>query len=352
MGAPTFRYITDTTAVLICTKENRRYLTGFSSSLGYLLMTKKGNKLFVDSRYFEAASKTAVNCEVVLFSRILPLLKEELKKQGIIKLLIETENSISFLNSLKKGLEVKVSPSDPLSSRLTSLRSVKRRDELNSIIAAQRIAEKAFDDILNFIKSGVSEREIAALLEYKMKQYGAEGVAFDTIAVSGANSSLPHGVPTDKRVEAGDFVTMDFGATVNGYCSDMTRTVAVEYATDEMVKVYNTVLRANENVIKSIKAGMTGKEADALSRNIINDAGYGDFFGHGTGHGVGLLIHEAPTLSPKADKVKLRAGQVVTDEPGIYIPDKFGVRIEDMLYVRKNDCKNLTKAPKHLIILK
>jgi Xaa-Pro aminopeptidase len=288
---------------------------------------------------------------VVQFNKILPLLNEELKKQGITKLLIETENSISFLNALKKGLETKVSPSDALSARLADLRSVKRRDELNSIVTAQRIAEKAFDDILNFIKAGVTEKEIAALLEYKMKQYGAEGIAFDTIAVSGANSSLPHGVPTDKKVEAGDFITMDFGAVINGYCSDMTRTVAVGFVTDEMAKVYDTVLRANINTEKNIRAGITCKDADALARDVINEAGYGDFFGHGTGHGVGLLIHEKPTLSPKAEKTKLRAGQVVTDEPGIYLPEKFGVRIEDMLYVRKNDCKNLTKAPKHLIIL-
>lgn len=345
------RYITDTTAVLIFTPANRRYLTGFPSSLGYLLMTHKGNKLFVDSRYFEAATKQAVDTEVVLIDKLYEQLNSVIKEQGIKRLLIETENEFAFYQSLKAKLEVKVVPSQPLSDKLLALRSVKRKEELDSIVAAQRIAEKAFEDILAFIRVGVTEREIAALLEYKMKQYGAESIAFKTIAVSGANSSLPHGIPTDKAVEAGDFVTMDFGAVINGYCSDMTRTVAVGHATDEMIKVYNTVLSAQENVIKTVKAGIICKDADSAARDIIKEAGYGDFFGHGTGHGVGLHIHEKPNLSPSAENIKLRAGQVITDEPGIYLPEKFGVRIEDMLLVRKNDCKNLTKAPKHLIIL-
>lgn len=347
----TLRYITDTTAVLIFTPANRRYLTGFPSSLGYLLMTHKGNKLFVDSRYFEAATKQAVDVEVVLMTKLYEQLNTEIKQQGIKRLLIETENEFAFFRSLKSRLEVKIVPSQPLSDRLLTLRSVKKKEEIESIVTAQRIAEKAFDDILDFIKVGITEREISALLEYKMKQYGAEGIAFETIAVSGVNSSLPHGVPTDKTVQEGDFVTMDFGAVINGYCSDMTRTVAVGFATDEMIKVYETVLSAQENVINTVKAGIICKDADSAARDVIAAAGYGEFFGHSTGHGVGIHIHERPNLSPTAEKTKLRAGQIVTDEPGIYLPDKFGVRIEDMLLVRKNDCKNLTKAPKHLIIL-
>ena len=345
------RYITETTAALIITPENRRYLTGFPSSLGYLLLTNSGNLLFVDSRYFEAAQKKAVNTEVVRFDSFISELQLELDKRGISKLLIETENAFSTYAALKSKLSVKVVPSQPLSDRLSSLRSVKTREEVESIVCAQRIAEKAFEDILNFIKVGTTEKQIAAMLEFKMKSYGAEGLAFDTIAVSGANSSLPHGVPTDKAVAEGDFVTMDFGAKINGYCSDMTRTVAVGYATDEMKEVYDTVLKANLEVESKIKAGMTCKEADSFAREVIKAAGYGEFFGHGTGHGVGLLIHEKPSLSPKNEKEKLRAGQIVTDDPGIYLPQKFGVRIEDMLYVRKNGVKNLTKAPKSLIIL-
>lgn len=345
------RYVTDRTAVLVFTPENRRYLTGFPSSLGYLLMTARGNTLFVDSRYFEAATKRVSGAEVRPFRKILEVLDAELKEVGAEKLLVETEISLALFEKLKKGLSVKVAPSSSLSDRLLTLRSIKKREEVESIVAAQRIAEKAFDDILSFIKEGVTEKEIAATLEYRMKCHGAEGLAFDTIAVSGANTSLPHGVPTDKRVQKGDFVTMDFGAVINGYMSDMTRTVAVGFATDEMQKVYDTVLSANIKAAENIKAGMLCKDADALARDVINEAGYGEFFGHGTGHGVGLMIHEAPNLSPRAGESKLRARQIVTDEPGIYLPEKFGVRIEDMLLVRKNDCKNLTKAPKHLIIL-
>lgn len=345
------RYVTEKSAVLVFTPENRRYLTGFPSSLGYLLMTSKGNRLFVDSRYFEAATKKVTGAEVCPFGNITETLNEAIKASGSQKLLVETEMSLALFEKLKKGLSVKVVPSASLSEKLLNLRSVKKKEETDSIIAAQRIAEKAFDDILSFIKEGVTEKEIAATLEYRMKCHGAEGLAFDTIAVSGANTSLPHGVPTDKRVEKGDFVTMDFGAVVNGYMSDMTRTVAVGFVTDEMQKVYDTVLAANIKAADEIKAGMLCKEADAIARGIITEAGYGAFFGHGLGHGVGLMIHEAPNLSPRAGGAVLRAGQIVTDEPGIYLPGKFGVRIEDMLLVRKNNCKNLTKAPKHLIIL-
>lgn len=347
----TLRYITDKTAALIYTAHNRRYLTGFQSSLGYLLMTKNGNKLFVDSRYFEAALKQAVNTEVVLLKKLIPQLNEELERCGVQKLLLETEVDFSFYKNLKTKLKVKVAPSEPLTEKLNTMRSVKKHEETESIISAQRIAEKAFEDTLDFIKEGVTEKETAAFLEYRMKCLGAEKTAFETIVVSGKNSSMPHGVPTEKIIQRGDFITMDFGAVINGYCSDMTRTVAVGYATDEMIKVYDTVLKAQENVQKTVKAGILCKDADYAARSVIESAGYGEYFGHGTGHGVGLLIHEMPSVSPGAVGQKLKKGQIITNEPGIYIPEKFGVRIEDMLLVQKNGCKNLTKAAKDLIIL-
>ncbi len=345
------RYVTEKTAVLIYTPENRRYLTGFASSLGYLLLTDKSNYLFVDGRYYEAATKKATNATVVLIEKLFNQMNELLLAQGIEKVIIETENEISFLNVLRKNLKVNVSASDSLSARLASMRSIKCKDEIESIVLAQRIAEKAYEDVLDFIKVGVSEREIAAFLEYRMKLYGSERYAFETIAVSGPNSSLPHGVPTDRKVIEGDFITMDFGAVINGYCSDMTRTVAVGYATEEMVRVYNTVLLAQKTVIDTVAAGVDCKVADAAARDVIINAGFGEFFNHSTGHGIGLQVHEIPNLSPRSEGVKLRAGQVVSNEPGIYIPEKFGVRIEDMLFVTKSGCKNLTKAPKHLIIL-
>lgn len=347
----TLRYITEKTAVLICTDVNRRYLTGFESSLGYLLMTAKGNILFVDGRYFEAASKGAVNCEVRLLDKIFAQINDEIKNRAITKVLIETENTYSAYMSFKKNLCATVMASASLSEKLLTLRSIKKKEEIESIVAAQRIAEKAFEDVLGFIKEGVTEKQIAALLEYRMREYGSQRAAFQTIAVSGKNTSLPHGVPTDKKVQKGDFVTMDFGAVANGYCSDMTRTVAVGFATDEMTNIYQTVLSAQQNVIKHLTAGIICSDADALARGVIKNAGYGEHFCHSTGHSLGLEIHEKPSLSEKNSAIRLRAGQIVTVEPGIYLPDKFGVRIEDMVLVRKNGCKNLTNAPKHLIIL-
>ncbi len=351
MKEKTIRYVTPKTAVLIFTPENRRYLTGFASSLGYLLLTEKANYLFVDGRYYEAASKKATKVQIVLIERLFDQLNDLLLSQGIEKVIIETENEISFLNSLKRKLKVKVSASEALSSRLATMRSVKCKEEIESIISAQRIAEKAFDDVLDFIKVGVKEREIAAFLEYRMKLYGSERHAFETIAVSGPNSSLPHGVPSERTIAEGDFITMDFGAVINGYCSDMTRTVAVGYVTEEMERVYSTVLSAQQAVIDIVASGVDCKAADAAARYVISKAGYGEYFNHSTGHGIGLVVHEIPNLSPRSEGVKLRAGQVVSDEPGIYIPGKFGVRIEDMLLITKSGCKNLTKAPKHLIIL-
>lgn len=347
----TLRQVTDQTAVLIFTPINRRYLTGFSSSLGYLLLTKGENILFVDGRYYEAAQKRAVGVRIERAEKVYSQIDNALKKAGVTKLLIETENEISLLTELRSKLDVRVSASKPLSDRLLAMRSVKTKAEIDSIVASQRITEKAFFDILNYIKPGVTEKQIAALLEYKMKLYGAEGIAFETIAVSGSNSSMPHGVPTDKPVEAGDFITMDFGAQYNGYCSDMTRTVAVGQVSDEMALVYDTVLKAQKAAELAVKAGADCADVDAAARQMIEQAGYGANFNHSTGHGVGLYIHEMPNLSPRAQNTRLRAKQIVTDEPGIYLPGKFGVRIEDMLLVTKNGCKNLTKAPKDLIIL-
>lgn len=345
------RFVTEKTAVLVYTPVNRRYLTGFNSSLGYLLLTTKGNYLFVDGRYIEAAEKNATNATVLKLTDIAKQLNEIFKNQGIQRVLIETENSVSTFLFLKKALNVSVSASEPLSRRLKVMRSVKTSSEIECIKEAQKITEKAFGEVLNFIKVGVTEREIAAFLEYKMKTFGGEGMAFETIAVSGKNSSMPHGVPSDKPVENGDFITMDFGSIYGGYVSDMTRTVAVGYATDQMQEVYSTVLKAQEKVIETVKAGVTCAEADKAARDVITQSGYGEFFTHSTGHGVGLEVHEIPNLWHGATGQTLRKGQVVTDEPGIYLPDKFGVRIEDMLLVTKNGCKNLTKAEKKLIIL-
>ena len=233
---------------------------------------------------------------------------------------------------------------------MTGLRAVKSPEEIAAITAAQRIAERAFTELLNFIRPGVTEREIAAELTYRMMRLGGEGNSFDPITITGANTSKPHGVPGDAAVAPGDFVTLDFGTIVEGYHSDMTRTVAVGYATDEMRKVYDTVLRAQAAGIALMTPAHTGAEVHAAAADVIAAAGWGAYFGHGFGHSVGLEIHESPSASPR-NVQPLPAGAVVTAEPGIYLPGRFGVRIEDMILVTEDGNRNLTAAPKELLII-
>ena len=238
----------------------------------------------------------------------------------------------------------------PAAELLRQLRMVKDEEELEAMVAAQRIAERALADILEEIRPGVTEKEIAARLQYLMLHYGASDMSFDPIVVSGPNGSLPHGVPSEKEIRQGEFVTMDFGCICHGYCSDMTRTVAVGYATEEMQRVYQTVFSAQLAGIAAAKAGLTGREVDGAARAVIEAAGYGDYFGHSFGHGVGVEIHESPNASPMNDS-PLPVGAVISAEPGIYLPGKLGVRIEDVILLTEDGCKNITKAPKDLIVL-
>lgn len=337
-------------AYIIVSPENRRWLTGFASSDGYLLITKNEAVFLVDSRYIEAAQKQISACESVLLTSLTEQLPEYIAKMGITALYTEAQRlSVEDFEKIKK-----ISPCPCVAgnadSAIDALRRIKTEDEKKKILKAQAIAEKAFDRILDFIKIGVTEREIALELDFFMLKNGAECVSFETIAVSGKNSSMPHGVPSDKKIESGDFITMDFGAVVDGYHSDMTRTVAVGGISSKQAQVYETVLSAQLKSLECLKSGVSCFDADAAARNIIRNAGYGAYFGHGTGHGVGIEIHEAPRLSPKSS-AKLCAGDVVTVEPGIYLPDEFGVRIEDMAFITENGCENLTKSPKNLIIL-
>ena len=227
---------------------------------------------------------------------------------------------------------------------------VKDPQEIEKLLAAQDIAGKAFTQLLNEIRPGVTEQQLAARLDYLMRTYGAEKSSFDTIVASGANGSKHHAVPSEKPVEAGDFITFDFGAMKDGYCSDTTRTVAVGHATDEMREVYDTVLRAQLAGIAAAKAGITGKAVDGAARDVIAAAGYGEYFGHGFGHGLGIEVHEAPTAAPSYDK-PLPAGAVISAEPGIYLPGKLGVRIEDVLILSEDGCRSITGLPKELLIL-
>lgn len=336
---------------IIQSPVNRFYLSGFRSSAGMIVLTENKAVLLVDFRYFEKAKKTVKNMEVVLANNFFANAKELLETENIKKILPETDFiNLDYFERMKKAFEgIEVSNDNFLSKTISSLRQIKSAEETECIKKSQGITDNAFAHILNFIKAGVTEREIALELEFFMRKTGSEGVAFDTIAVSGKNSSLPHGVPTEKPLENGDFLTMDFGAVYNGYCSDMTRTVAIGYVTDEQQKVYDTVLKAQLSALEEIGPNKVCKEIDKIARDIINKEFEG-CFGHGLGHSVGLEIHENPALNTR-DETLLKAGVIMTVEPGIYIPDKFGVRIEDMVIITDTSYENLSGSPKELIII-
>ena len=338
-------------AIVLTDEKNRRYATGFHSTAGALYVSHKQAVFYTDFRYIEAAKAQIADAEV---REIGPghsyagVINKLLREDGAAKVALEDDclTHADYLRWSDSLCAEAVAQGD----LMNMLRTVKTQDELDKIVRAQRIAERAFEEILSEIKPGVSEREIAARLTYLMLHYGAENMSFDPIVVSGANSSKPHGVPSDKLIESGDFVTMDFGCICDGYCSDMTRTVAVGSVTDEMRRVYKTVLDAQLAGIQAARAGVTGQAVDGAARQIITDAGYGDCFGHGFGHGVGLFIHEAPNASTRSEQ-PLPAGAVLTAEPGLYLPGRFGVRIEDMLFLTEDGNRNLTLAPKELIVL-
>lgn len=333
---------------LIVSPENRRYFTGFDASDGFLFITKSGSVFLTDSRYIEAAKDKIICCEV---EEQKGKLMDYAKRFNCKVLAVEADRlTVTQLKNLRKalhGIKLTTVGTDKI---IDSFRAVKNEAEIENICKAQRIAEAAFDHILGFIKIGVTEKEVALELDHYMLSHGADSLSFETIAISGANTSKPHGVPTDKKIEHGDFVTMDYGAVVNGYHSDMTRTVAVGAASDEQKKIYKIVFEAQLAVLRVLKNGVKCSDADKAARDVITEAGYGEYFRHSAGHGVGIEIHEKPFISPKSTAT-LRSGNVVTDEPGIYIPGKFGVRIEDMALITENGCKNLTKAPKELIII-
>ena len=337
---------------LITSDINRRYFTGMKSSAGVVAAFRDKAYLLIDFRYIEKARATVTDAEVIEAKKLYPQLMELLKKHGAQSVAIESESmTVKELNAYEHFFsEMRFVHDDSLSTAISAMRTVKDEAELECIMKAQNIAESAYDEILKFIKTGVTEREIALELNRLMFEFGAEDISFDTIVLSGANTSMPHGVPSDKKVENGEFVLMDFGAVYNGYHSDMTRTVCVGEPDGEMKKVYGIVLDAQNTALEAAKAGIIGSDLDRIARDIIERAGYGSCFGHSLGHGVGLEIHEKPNASPNY-KLPLNEGAVVTVEPGIYIAGKFGVRIEDFVILTENGCKNLTKSAKSLITL-
>ena len=322
------------------------------SSAGMLLIFKECAYLIIDFRYIEKARNTVKNCTVMEQENLTEQINSLMKKNNAKSLAVEsmdmTLSRMSFLE--KKFPDIEFIKSDELSNNIYDMRTIKSTEEIEKIHKAQKIAEKAFDEILGFIRPGVTEREIALKLDNCMLENGAEGLSFETIALAGANTSMPHGVPGNYKVKNGDFVLMDFGAVYDGYHSDMTRTVCVGQSSEKMGKIYDIVLKAQLEALKKVKSGITGSELDGYARDIIDESGYGDFFGHSLGHGVGMEIHEFPTASSKSETI-LKENMVVTVEPGIYLPGEFGVRIEDFVVVTENSHQNLTNCPKKLIIL-
>ena len=345
-------FLRENDAALIMSDTNRLYFTGFKSSAGAVLITKSEAYLLIDFRYFEKAEKSINHLKVLLTKRLYSDISEILKKHWIKNLFIETDyTTLDGINALSKGLQnFNILTENTLSKKISEMRSTKDEEEIKSIEKAQALTDEAFSYILDHIKIGVSETEIALKMEFFMRERGSEGVAFDFIVVSGKNSSLPHGVPTDKKIENSDFVTMDFGGVINGYRSDMTRTIAVGSVTEKQRTVYQTVLKAQNAALDIIKLDVPCSAVDKAARDIITDAGYGDCFGHGLGHSVGLDIHEKPACNTR-DTTPLKKGMIMTVEPGIYIPDEFGVRIEDMVLITENGYRNFTKSPKELIII-
>ena len=345
-------FLEDNQAAIITDDKNRLYFTGFASSAGTVIITKHNSFLLIDFRYFEKAKALVSSSRVILCERLYDQLNQLFKDLNIKEILLESDNvTLSQLNTFKEKFSgVEINTENSLSKQINLLRSIKSDEEIESIIKAQKLTDLTFSYILTKIKTGMTEKEIMLDMEFLMRDAGSEGTAFDFIVVSGKNSSLPHGVPTDKRIENGDFITMDFGAVVNGYRSDMTRTVAIGEITDKQRLVYDTVLKAQSVSLKSIKPQTECKEIDRIARDIISDAGFGNCFGHGLGHSVGLDIHENPALNAR-DTTPLQKGMIMTVEPGIYIENEFGVRIEDMVVVTEDGCQNLTHSPKELIIL-
>ena len=331
--------------------DHIRYLTGFSGSAGLLIVMQKAAYFFTDSRYTIQAARQVKGAKIhtVQSEPISSLNGFKWLQHKNLKLGIDSEHlSVAKQKALQKKVPgALLTESESL---LADLGWVKDSTEIKNIKKACEIADKAFARILQLIKPGVSERELAAELEYQMLMLGSEKPAFESIVASGYRSAMPHGLASAKKVKKGDFITFDFGATVNGYVSDMTRTVVLGKASSRQKKIYNIVLRAQKAGVKKIRAGIAAKQVDKACRDIIVKAGYGKNFGHGTGHGIGYYIHVGPRLSPKSDD-SLAVNQVVTVEPGIYISGWGGVRIEDDVVVTRNGGKVLNKTLKNLLEL-
>jgi Xaa-Pro aminopeptidase len=338
-------------AVLISNGNNMRYISGFAGETGYVYISEKRHAVVTDFRYTIQAEMEAEGYEVITIGNggYEESLNDLLKIDGIKRLGFEAEDMLfATYNKLKDKLAVQELV--PLGNEITAMRRIKTPRELEFIKQAEAIGDQVFTEILGFIKPGMTELEIAARIEYLLKVKGAQGCSFPAIVASGVNSSMPHAVPTSKKIEVGDFLTMDFGCVYEGYCSDMTRTIVIGKASEKQKEVYGTVLKAQLAALDFLKAGVKGKEVDKVARDIIYSAGYEGCFGHGLGHSVGLHIHENPRLS-MLEEGTIEAGMTETVEPGIYIKGFGGVRIEDLVVVTEDGYENFTFSNKNLIEL-
>ena len=341
----------DVSALLLTAQVSRQYAARYDVHEGVAVIGKERCFYFTDSRYIEVAQENLPDfCvkEMNRNNRYPDLINAALEELGANTLGIE-EEYLTYGEYLyyEKNLKAELVP---YQKEISSFRQTKEPWEIDCMKKAQAITDLAFSENCKILKPGMTEKEAATELIYCLLKNGSEGLAFDPIVVSGPNSSKPHGVPSERKMQHGDFVTMDFGAKVGGYCADMTRTVALSYATEEMEMIYAIVLKAQEAAIAATKEGATGAEVDGVARKIIDDAGYGEYFGHGYGHSVGLEVHEDPNCSPGNTK-PLTAGVVCSAEPGIYLPGKFGVRIEDVVIVTADGCEDITASPKKLMII-
>ena len=337
--------------LLLTSRYSRHYGAEFDIAEGVAIVTRAGCRYFTDSRYIESAESNLKGFEVLMTDRQhtpFQRLNDAIADFGVTTLGYEEDYlTVKELMDYEKNLSAKLVP---FNKPIFDFRASKEEWEIDLMKKAQEITDKAFEEVLPRIRVGMSELELQAELIYCMYKNGGTGLAFDPIVVSGPNTSLPHGVAGERKIQAGDFVTMDFGASYMGYCADMTRTVAVGFATEEMKKVYSIVLEAQNSAIAATKAGVTGAYVDGVARKVIEDAGFGENFGHGYGHSLGLEIHEAPNMNTR-NQEPLPAMAVCSAEPGIYLPGKFGVRIEDVTILTEDGAIDITASPKKLIIV-
>ena len=326
-------------ALMLTSQANCFYATYFHGE-GVALITRGECFYFTDSRYIEAAQRDIAGATVDMVERARNF---TLLLNGALEKTMSVAEHRRYAEALRCELF-------PASALLNRLRGSKDEEEVRRMTCAQRIAERALTDILREIRVGMTEKEIAARLQYLMLYYGAERASFDPVVASGPNGSMPHAVPTDRKIQTGDFITMDFGCVYQGYCSDMTRTVAVGEISEEQRKVYEIVLKAQTAGIAAARAGETGAAIDGAARKVIDEAGYGAYFGHSFGHSVGVEIQEDPNATPTNGE-PMPVGAVISAEPGIYLPGRFGVRIEDVVVLHEGGCINLMEADKSLIVL-